>query len=179
MLEAIEHLTPYLFTLAFVVIVIEIILSASWSPAYFRTGIPVYRQRITDLSGSGQMPSAEKVETFLSTAGGSAPLLVRRIGENRLAFREKLFHFGVCYSPVMRGLVTCKPATGEMEVRGYLNWYILLFIISILLFLSILPFEPANIIIPICMFVLLTYIYWIQKKRFREVEDAVRKLSAQ
>lgn len=103
-------------------------------------------------------------------------MFIRRISENHYAFREKLLHFGIGYSPVMRGHITFNPATGEIMVCGYLNWYIPAFACSLLLYLLTLPFEPANIVIPLCIFVLLPYIYWMQKKRFREVEDTLRML---
>jgi hypothetical protein len=172
----IESIFPYLFTFVFAAAVIEIILSARWSPRYFSTGIPIYKRTVAVTPGAGRVPAAEQVEAVLPPSGRSAPMVVRRIGENRLAFREKLFHFGIAYSPVMRGCITCDPATGGMEAHGYLNWYILLFISSFLFFLLILPVDPANIIIPLCMLVLLSYIYWMQKKRFAQVENAVLKL---
>ena len=101
---------------------------------------------------------------------------IRRIGENRFAFRERLFHFGIAYSPLMHGCITCNRATGEIKVRGCLNWYILLFSCYLILFLLLLPFDSANIIIPLCLLVLISYIYRLQTKRFRQVGDALRKL---
>ena len=103
-------------------------------------------------------------------------MLIRRISDHRLAFREKLFHLGVGYSPVMRGLVTLNPGAGDIRVRGLLNWYILLFSSSFLFFICISPPDPAGIVIPLCMLVLLAYIYSMQRKRFREVEETLRKL---
>ncbi len=174
--ESIWQIIPYLFTLVLSAAVIEIILSVRWSRIYFTTGIPIYRRTIAIGHDQVQLPSPEQIEDALPPRDRRAPMIVRRIGINQLAFREKLFHFGVGYSPVMRGCITYRPLRGEAEVCGYLNWYILTFASSLLLFLLISPFDPANIIIPLCMLVVLTYIYLMQKKRFREVGNAVLKL---
>ncbi len=176
MIESLWQFIPYLFTLVFAAAILEIILSAGWSPFYFTAGITVYRRIIAVSPDAVQKLSTDQIEAALPPSGRRAPILVRKVGINRLAFREKLFHFGIGYSPVMRGSIAFSPGTGKVEVWGYLNWYVLLFTSSLLLYLSISPPDPANIIIPLCMRVLLTYIYWMQKKRFREVEDAVLKL---
>lgn len=176
MTESIWQMIPYLFTVVFAVAIIEIILSAGWSPIYFTTGIPIYRRLMAARPGATEILSPEQIQSALPPGGKRSPMLVRGVGKSRLAFRERIFHFGVGYSPVMRGSIKYDPKTGKAEVCGYLNWYILTFASSLLLFILISPFDPANIIIPLCMLVVLTYIYWIQKKRFREVGDAVLKL---
>ncbi len=176
MIESTWQFIPSLFTLVFAAAIIEIVLSARWSRIYFKTGIPIYRRTIAAGHDEAQLPSPEQIEAALPPRGRHAPMLVRRINNNQIAFREKLFHFGVGYSPVMRGCITYHPVRGEAEVCGYLNWYILTFVFSLLIFLLISPFDPANIIIPLCMLVVLTYIYLMQKKRFREVGNAVLKL---
>ncbi len=176
MMESLRQSIPYLLTGGICAALIEIILSALWSPCYFSWGIPIYRRRITLKQGVRQLPTAAQLETALPKNDRIAPLLIRPINENRLAFREKLFHFGVCYSPVMRGSITCKPATGELDVRGYLNWYLLVFVICLVLYLVTSPFEPVAVVILFCFLVVLCYIYRTQERRFSEVENALRKL---
>jgi hypothetical protein len=176
MIEYLEQLIPYLLAFGIVAVFVELILSARWSPFYFTAGIPIYQRIIWAQPGFVRIPAAVEVEAALPDNGRSAPLIVRRIAENTFAFREKLFHFGIAYSPLMHGCVTCIPATGEIKVRGYLNWYILLFSCYFFLFLLLLPFDWINVIIPICMLVLMSYIYSMQKNRYRQVGDAVQKL---
>lgn len=176
MIEYLRHFIPFLFFSGIVAILLELILSAKWSPCYFTAGIPIYQRIIMAHPGIVRMPTAGEVEAALPYCGRSAPILVRRIGENRFAFREKLFHFGIAYSPLMHGCITCNPATGVIKVRGYLNWYIILLSCYLFLFSLLLPFNPTDVIIPLCLLVLMSYIYWMQKKRFRQVGDAVQKL---
>ena len=176
MTEQLRDFVPFLFACGIVAILVELFLSARWSTCYFTAGIPIYQRIILVQSGIVRMPTAGEVEAALPDSGRSAPVLVRRIGKNRFAFREKLFHFGIAYSPLMHGCITCNPATGEIKVRGCLNWYILLFLCFLLLFLLLLPFDPINVIIPLCLLVLMSYIYWMQAKRFRQVGDVLRKL---
>lgn len=166
----------FLFVSGIVLILVELVLSARWLPFYFTAGIPIYQRIIMAQPGIERMPAAGEVEAALPDTGRSAPMLVRRIGENRFAFREKLFHFGIAYSPLMHGCITCDPATGMIKVRGYLNWYVLLFSCYLVICLMLLPFDPVDIIIPPCLLVVMSYIYWMQNKRFRQVGDAVRKL---
>ncbi len=176
MIESVWQFIPYLFTLIFAAAILEIILSARWSPFYFTAGITIYRRIIAVSPDAVQTFSTDQIEAALPSSGRRAPILVRRIGINRLAFREKLFYIGIGYSPVMRGLITCNPVSGKVEIIGFLNWYILFFVGSFLLFLLISPFDSSGIIIALCMAVLLAYIYSMQKKRFREVEDTLLKL---
>jgi len=176
MIEHLRDFIPFLFFSGIAAILVELILSARWSPFYFTAGIPIYQRNIMEHPEIVRMPAAGEVEAALPDSGRSAPMLVRRIGENRFAFREKLFHFGVAYSPLMHGCITCNPATGEIKVRGYLNWYIILLSCYLFLFSLLLPLDSADVIIPLCLLVLMSYIYWMQKKRFRQVGDVVRKL---
>jgi len=176
MIDEFQNIFSYLFTFCIVAVLVELILSARWSTRYFTAGIPIYQRTIMVQPGIEPIPAAAEVEAALPDSGRSAPMLVRRIGENRFAFREKLFHFGIAYSPLMHGCINCDPETGVIKVRGYLNWYIFLFSCYLLLFLLLLPFDRINVIIPLCLLVLISYIYRLQTKRFRQVGDALGKL---
>jgi hypothetical protein len=176
MIEYPRQLIPFLFVFGIAAILVELVLSARWSPRYFTSGIPIYQRMMIAQTDSPRMPTAGEVEATLPDSGRSAPIIVRRIGESRFAFREKLFHFGIAYSPLMHGCISCNLATGEIKVRGYLNWYILLLTCYFLFFSLLLPFDTVDVIIPTCLLVLMAYIYWMQKKRFRQVGDTVQKL---
>jgi hypothetical protein len=176
MIEQLHDYIPFLIVSGNFAIPVELLLSARWSSCYFTAGIPIYQRIMTAQPGIVRMPTAGEVEAALPDRGRSAPMLVRRIGANRFAFREKLFHFGIAYSPLMHGCITCNPATGEIMVRGYLNWYIILLSCYLLLFSLLSPFDPADIIIPACLLVVLYYIYCLQKGRFREVGDVLQRL---
>lgn len=176
MIEHLRDFIPFLFVFGIVAILVELILSARWSSFYFTAGIPIYQRIIKAQPGIVRMPTAGEIKATIPDSGRSAPILVRRIGENRFAFREKLFHFGIAYSPLMHGCITYNPANGEIIVRGYLDWYIVVFTCYFLFFSLLLPFDPVDVIILFCLLVVMAYIYWMQKKRYSQVGDAVRKL---
>jgi len=178
MKEYLWQLTSYIFISGIVILLIELVLSIRWSRFYFIFGIPIYQHDEMVQSGIERVPTAEEIEAALPESGRRAPMLVRRIDEYSFAFREKLFHFGISYSPVMHGYITCNPATGQIVSRGYVNWYILVFSCYFLSFPLVLPIGQIAIVIPICLMVMITYIFLMQKKRFRQVEDAVRTLCA-
>lgn len=159
----IRHLISYLFVFSIFVLLVELVLSARWSPFYFTAGVPIYQRIVMVQSGIERMPTAAEVEAALPESGRSAPMLVRRIDKNSFAFREKLFHFGIGYSPVMHGCKTCHPDTGLIKARGYMNWYIVILLCYFLLFSLAIPIGRVDIIIPLCLMVLLSYIYWMQK----------------
>jgi hypothetical protein len=178
MSEYLQHFIACLFVFGLVVLLVELVLSARWLPFYFKVGIPVYKRILVVQPGISRIPTAGEVEAALPESGKSAPILVRRIDDNSFAFREKLFYFGIVYSPIMHGYMKCNPTTGKIITRGYLNWYILLLSCCFLISLLALPIGGINIVIPLCLLVLMAYIYSMQKKRFRQVEDAVQKLLA-
>lgn len=113
------------------------------------------------------------IETAMSDSGWSAPMLVRQIGDNLFAFREKLLHFGMGYTPVMHGIIKYDPYVGRIEVRGNANWFPIFFSC---LFIGDMSFDISTIVFPLFLIGILTAIYFMQKKRFRQVEQVVLNL---
>jgi hypothetical protein len=173
MIEYLWQYIPYLFAALIIVALVETFLSARWSPGYFSRGIPIYHRTIMVPPGIGRTPTAEMIEAALPDSGWSAPMMVRQIGENLFAFREKLFHFGMGYTPVMHGYIECNPYAGRIEVRGYANWFTMIFSCYFLIFTLSVLFDFSDIIFPLFLLGLLLFIYSKQKKRFRQVEEAV------
>lgn len=176
MIEYLWQFIPYLFASLILVALVETILSARWSPGYFSTGIPIYRQTITAQPVIGRVITAAMVESALPGSGWSAPMLVRSIGENRFAFREKMIHFGMGHTPVMHGCITCDPYKGQIEVRGYANWFPMVFTCYFLIFPLAAPLDAFDLLFPVFLFGLLLSIFWAQKKRFKQVEEALQRL---
>jgi hypothetical protein len=179
MVESLRNLTPYLFFTVIASVAIETFLSARWMPFYYKSGISVYRRKIIVQAGFSQEPTAEKIEAGLPDNGWFAPMLVRRLDDNTFAFREKMlsFRFGA-YSPVMRGCIICKPHAGHVEIHGYANWFIVALSLYILVFFIAPPIDVVDLLVPLFFTGILLSIYWIQKRRFRSVEEVFMKLQS-
>lgn len=100
----------------------EGLLLSRWSGVYFRYGIPVFRCSVT-LPANPRVPS-EVLEVACEGTWGPR-LLFRELGAGHIAFREALSsppwrH----YSPVMHGLIVCRPAQRDAVVFGHLNWWV-------------------------------------------------------
>ena len=87
-----------------------------------------------------------------------------------------MLHFGIGYTPVMHGCITCDPYRGQIEVRGYANWFTIAFSCCFLMFPLAAPLCGLDLILPLFLFGVLSAIYWMQKRRFRQVEEALLRL---
>ncbi len=176
----IEVLWPYLkYVLGFIgaVAAVEIFVSARWWPGYFLAGIPVYRHTLR-IETEAELPSAEDIENAIPESGWGAPIQVRRIAENRFAFRESMLHFNIGYIPVMHGLLHCDAVRGEIVVWGYANLSAALFAVFFLIAPFSLSLEPFDFLFPLFLVGLILWIYRIQARRFGQVAEAVRTLWA-
>lgn len=174
-----EILWPYLkYVFGFIgaVAVTEIFISIKWWPAYFMSGIPVFRHKLKVDAGAGHVPSAEQIEAAIPESGWGAPIRVRRIAENRFAFRESMLNINIGYVPVMHGSLCCDEQRGEIGVRGYANLSAALFAVFFVLSPLTLSLEPVDFVFPLFLMGLFVWIYRIQAKRFRQVGEAVQKI---
>jgi len=176
MIEIFWPLFPFFFVFLLAVVLVETFLSGMWTPVYFSKGISIYHRNITISPGIQRIPTAELIEAILPDSGWHAPILVRQIGENQFAFREKMIHFGMAYTPLMHGYIKCDPYSGQIEIRGNANWFPVCFFIYFLMFFLTMPLDASDFIFPLFLFGLLWFIYVTQKKRFRQVVEAVQTL---
>ena len=175
----IEHLWPFLsffFATLIATVIVETLLNARWSPHYFSKGISIYHHTVTMPPNIGMTPTAEAIESNLPDSGWYPPILVRKIGENQFAFREKMIHFGIGYTPLMHGCLMCDPYSGRIEIRGYANWFPMIFSCYFLMLSLSMPLDSLGVIFPLFLFGLFWFIYSIQRKRFEQVAAAVQKM---
>lgn len=175
MIDLLWPYLKYLFGLIGVVAAVEIYLSSTWWPSYFMNGIPIYRRRLVVASEVTRIPTAGEIEALLPDSGWSTPMHVRLISDNRFAFREAMNHFDLSYPPVMHGCFSYDQQTGEIRLRGYANSYAALFTCFFVLAPFALPLDPVDYIFPLFVLGLFVWIYRVQVKRFRQVEEAVRQ----
>jgi hypothetical protein len=176
MIENFWPLFPFFFAFLLAVVPVEIFLSGRWTPVYYSKGISIYHRNITVSAGIQKIPKAELIEASLPDSGWHAPILVRQIGENQFAFREKMIHFGMGYTPLMHGYIKYDPYLGHIEIRGIANWFPVCFSFYFLMFFLAMPLDTSDIIFPLFLLGLIWLIYVKQKKRFRQVEEAVLTL---
>lgn len=175
MIELLWPYLKYLFGFIGVVVVAEMYVSARWWPTYFLAGIPIYRRTFRTNGESGRLPTAAEIEAALPDSGWSSPMLIRQIGDNSFAFREAMRHFDIGYPPVMHGSIVLDRTTGNLKIYGYVNTYIALFSCFFLLAPLAIPLDPIDYIFPVFVWGLVAWIYRIQARRYRQVEEAVIK----
>ncbi|MDD2320733.1 MAG: hypothetical protein PHO83_11850 [Geobacteraceae bacterium] len=168
----------YFLAAIFALILAEAVLCATWSPLYFRYGIPLYRRTLTVRPGIEYLPTARQFHAALPDSGRSAPIVVQQIGANSFAFRENLLHFGLSLTTVVRGVINYDAVAGKIDVRGYTNWSTLALSCYVITLSLTSTRSSFDLVVPV-FFVGLMLLFWQQKKRFRQVDAAVQKLSEQ
>ena len=103
----------------------ESLLAAFWIPAYFRSGIPVFR-RDYRLAGHPGALDLEAVATHFRGEGRLPDLVFREIGRGEYAFREAMVWIGRArHMPVMHGRIVIHPTQATISVVGHLKWFAL------------------------------------------------------
>jgi hypothetical protein len=151
-----------------IVVIAELIMSGSWYPFYFRTGIPLFRRSFHFLEQPTISPETLSEKFHSSFAD---PLLFHAIGPREIGFREKFFSFRLFnYTPVMHGLILIGQLQHKVTVTGYANWFVIFFAAT---FIAIhLPFAQLEVhYVPesIVVFIYLGILYVIQTVRFNKV----------
>lgn len=164
------QLQPYSFSVLVIVALAESILNARWSPSYFSKGICLYHQSHKITSPHYLVPNSENVEAALPDNAWYAPMLIRQLPGDSFAFREKMLHFGMSYTPVMHGYAKFNQQTGNIEIRGHANWFPL---ILLGYFIAFTPIDSSSIVFSLFMLALLSAIYLMQRKRFQQVVKAL------
>lgn len=155
-----------IFTFALVAI-IETVFSASWNPTYFRFGIPIYRKNYS-FEGAAPFKINEKIlnEAFKKVVSPS--LVFRQIDYREFAFREKILQFTLLnYTPIMHGKLEINEMSRNISVCGYINWWIIAFVITGFIFF------PGDFTFAPFMFLLIGGIYLFQKRKYDKVGQFV------
>ncbi len=115
------------------VVLAEFRLSSSWSPAYFRRGLPVFVHRVRVPRPLDRLPTPESLapllrDDLLSTA-------FKALSPTELAFREGPRLGCTAYSAIMHGLIRLEATGDAVTIRGLLNWFpvVMLGLFSVLL----------------------------------------------
>jgi hypothetical protein len=160
-----------LVTLFFAVLLGEAILSWTWSPMYYRFGIPLLRHEAKVFATGGGMPSAEEIAERLHESR-YPPLVFRALDEGTYAFRESTGRAAIgrfSYTPVMHGRLELDRECAVAQVVGIANWSPVLLAACFVLFFVAFP-HPwwIGLIFTGLLAALCGWIYSIQRGRYRE-----------
>ncbi|WP_265550690.1 hypothetical protein [Trichlorobacter lovleyi] len=157
-----------------VVAIAETVLNSRWLPFYFLNGIPLFKKTVSIVETPCLSPD-DLTNQF--SQGITTPIVFAPIGEDLIAFREKMISFRFFhYTPVMHGLIRVDRDRLEISVTGYANWFSLLF--AFIFPAAFITNSPAKselgFIIPFLL-VLFGSLYAIQFYRFTKILEAIKQ----
>ncbi|WP_282296068.1 hypothetical protein [Stenotrophomonas sp. PS02289] len=150
---------------------VEMFLLACFISAYYRTGIVLFKERL--------LANAKARDRLtLHTLDGERlglhrrPLALQSLDETRMGFHiTPLFPLGNYHSLfLMRGRVDVDARRGEVRIVGMCSWTEPALLVAMLIL-----FEVKYLLIALPLFILMYFVaYWIQRKAFQNVVNAVR-----
>lgn len=155
------------FILSFVV---DTILRITWNKLYFTKGLTLFTMSIPVNERHVNIPSKPVLESQFHSIWFES-FVFQEIFPNTYGFREKFSQFKLMrYSPIMHGLLIFDDANSRVIVKGFANWFFLVFSLlwlggAILFTLSVSIL--ALFVIFFCL--VIGSIYAIQHSRFSKV----------
>jgi hypothetical protein len=161
--------------------IVEILSSIFWWHFYFSFGIPIFKRTLKVTAQEMKLPGADDLEEYaMSDNPRHAPILVRQVSETSFGFRETLLHFRLFrYVPVMHGNILFDKTNNKIEIRGYINWYILAFACLFLSFTLSAAIESKDFVFLAMSIGLLAIMgngYLTQQKRSTQLTEIIQKL---
>lgn len=145
----------------------DIVLTTRWNRAYYTLGLPIFIRRIHKPGGIAELPLADLEKSSVTAAG--PPLLFKRLDNDVIAFREKVFAGALHYIPIMHGAIRYDAAEGVARVTGIVNWFVIAFIACFAFLMGKNFVELLPIIAGVY-----GIIYFIQAVRFNRVAKKLR-----
>lgn len=151
------------FGIVLVFVLLEAFLSKSWNHVYFQTGIPLYKKRILypdnqnlNLNDKFLSNKFKRKKSSLHPFIKPPSLVFQEINSENIAFREKLFEStSFNFPPLLRGIIRLKHMDKNVQVIGFLNWYIICFYI-LYLFIVFRIWDFSNLSsVDLLMFILI------------------------
>lgn len=160
-----------IFYVVVAVMVLEIILELTWNPLYFVTGIRLFNERIPANAAMRERLVLNCLERDVATQRW-LPLVFRALPDGRMAFRESFgMNFTGRYYPVMRGMVVVDAKRNQVRVEGICNWMTL----GIAVLCVSMPMVVASTWPMLLMLAMFVYCYFIQRRRYHGIAEALRE----
>ena len=154
-----------------VLIIIEMILSGRWVPWYFRSGVPLFRRRLS-WEGAVDLPSVDMLEAF-GRAEWGPDLVFRQTDEYEISFRERAFQFTLLqYTPIMHGRIVLLREENRLLVEGRTNWFALAFCAFLLLQLSMIGWRVGSPF-ALALVGMMSLLYAVQASRYWRLAKAI------
>jgi hypothetical protein len=118
--RAVYDFLPVIFLAAFVVWVVELILSVTWNRFYFSVGLPIFIRRMPVVARRIAPLDIDIMKTELPV------LLFKEMGTNLYAFRERFFQLYMGRSGLtgaMHGIVVLDQTGRQVVVKVFFPWY--------------------------------------------------------
>jgi len=173
----------YFFFILMGIVIIEMILSATWNHFYFSKGLTIFEIGFTKMESNFSQQYIYNLKTNAEHYHGLDDFNFQLINDTLIGFREKMFDFSffkLRYSPIMHGSIVFDRNKNLIIVKGTLNcffsafiiyWYV--FIISI----NLINTSSQKIeMIPFLVFplILTVVILFIQIRRFKKIAEIVK-----
>ena len=156
-------------------LIVEFRLSSKWSQFYFNNGILLYSNEIKVIPFSVTIDEINKLLNEKYINNGYAPSInFKKINNNNLAFREKLFEFTLfSYTPIMHGSILV--GNDNVKILGHANWFPVGF--ACLWYFNILQgFRiKEDFVFLIAPIIIFGAIYLIQAKRYKRIANQIIK----
>jgi hypothetical protein len=168
------------FGLLIVSLLADTFCALTWNKAYFTSGLMIFIKSIPIHRWHTNLPHPSLFEKTFH-ADWVASFTFRELDEMSYGFREKMLQFRfIRYTPLMHGLLAFDTDNGQVVVKGFANWYALVFSLmwlGMLMLFLILNWSIENILFnllivlgAIAFFALvMAILYWIQSSRFSKV----------
>lgn len=154
-------------------LMIDTVLSTLWNKWYFTNGLTLFTMRIPVNDHHTNIPSKLTLETqFSSLWFGS--LAFKKISPNSYGFCQEFLTSGFMRSwPIMHGLLIFDDVNNQITVKGFANWFPLVFLlIGFSIFVMNVFSNPIGTIVFFGFFILAIGVsYAMQYSRFSEVAD--------
>ena len=119
-----------------IILLVELILSSTWSSLYFSKGLVLFRNEVKTPTTTNPDDLVNTLNESFKKTLFSPSIKFKRISDNLIGFKEPIFEFSlISYTPVMHGAITLDK--DKINVLSKLNLYPLSFIF--LWYYSLLP----------------------------------------
>jgi hypothetical protein len=159
---------PFLFVMVAALVVLsfgEMAISGMWLPAYFRYGIPLFRQEYPLAAMPDLAAKIPELEQRLKRSMWRPAIVFRALNANEIAFRN---NFGS--RNAMSGLIRLEPNQGRMRISGNLYWTYLLIPF---LFVSIVAMGGITVIFLVIMLVIFVMTFGMQRYHYAQIAAVI------
>ena len=156
---------PVIVAIMVVASVAEMAFSGMWLPAYFRYGIPLFRQEYPLTTMPDLAAAIPELEQKLKRSAWRPAIVFRVLDRNEIAFRSS---FGS--KNTMSGLIRLEPSQGRMQISGHLYWTLLLIP---LVFLAIAFNSPMPIFFLLFMLAIFVLTFGMQRYHYGQIAAVI------